>query len=258
MTNPNRTPGLRGRLPVKPEGERFAIAYISDYAAAPLPAPKYPVDVSGGIGAESWGMAGNGPDPTCTTHPDGVGDCGFAAEVHYGMAKAACRGIHETPEPSNQLVADYLRYDHGRDEGVVLADVLLYWYKAGKILAFAPVDHSTTKSIDAAMQQFKGCYVGVDLTPDAEDQFSEGKKWTTGTGNRPSPDLGHCILKVKSTGKGLDGYVTWGALQEATASWSKAAIQEAWVVVMHEDEIDPQALAALKADINALHGTGGA
>ena len=66
--------GLRSGL----AGERFAIGYLSDYLREPLPAPAYPVDVTGGIGDQGWGMLGNGPDPTCTTYPNGVGDCTFA------------------------------------------------------------------------------------------------------------------------------------------------------------------------------------
>src|ERR1700759_3400811 len=93
-----RTPGLRGKLPVKPQGERFQIKYLHEYLSTPLPAPKYPVDVTGGIAKESWFMLGNGPDPTCTPHPDGVSDCGYAGREHYRMSKAACRGKKETPE----------------------------------------------------------------------------------------------------------------------------------------------------------------
>ena len=82
MTTPVRVPGLRGRLPVKPPGERFAIEYLCAYLRGPLPAPSYPVDVTGGIGDQDWGMLGNGPDPTCTTYPNGVGDCAFAGSHH--------------------------------------------------------------------------------------------------------------------------------------------------------------------------------
>ena len=82
-----RPAGRRGRLPVKPPAERFPIQYLSSYLPAPLPPPAYPVDVSAGI--TGWGMLGNGPDPTCTTHPNGVRDCTFAGRQHYRMAKAA-------------------------------------------------------------------------------------------------------------------------------------------------------------------------
>lgn len=251
-----RVAGKRGRLPVKPPGERFALRYIHDYALGqPLPAPAYPIDVTGGIGAENWGMCGNGPDPTCTTHPQGVGDCGFACRQHVKMSKAACYSETETWETSNELVAEYLAYDGGQDNGVVLADVLLAWYKSAKILAFAPVDHANPAAVDSAMQAFKGVVTGVNLTDDAEQLFDAGQPWTVADGEQPDPDEGHCIAKVKADGHSLDEYVTWGALQPATRAWTAACVVEAWVILTEEDpRID---LAALREDIDALGGTGG-
>ena len=201
MSNTVRVPGLRGRLPVKPAGERFAIGYLSDYLREPLPAPAYPVDVTGGIGDQDWGMLGNGPDPTCTTYPNGVGDCTFAGRQHYKMAKAADYRETEQWETSNALVAEYLAYDDGQDNGAVIADLLLAWYKAGKILAFAPVDHTDPAAIDSAMQAFRGAYCGVDLTDDANDLFSQGQPWTIANGEQPDPSEGHCIVKVKADGR---------------------------------------------------------
>jgi LAGLIDADG DNA endonuclease family protein len=151
-----RVPGLRGRQPVKPPGQRFAIQYLSDYLTTPLPAPAYPVNVTGGI--TEWDMLGNGPDKTCTTHPNGVGDCTFAGRQHNRMAKAAAGQEVEKWETSNELVAEYLAYDHGQDQGAQIADLLLYWYKAKKILAFAPVDHTKPTAVDAAMTAFHGAY----------------------------------------------------------------------------------------------------
>ena len=77
-------------------------------------------------------MLGNGPDPTCTTYPDGVGDCTFAGREHARRAKAAAAKLTETWETSDQLVAEYLAYDNGQDDGAVIADLLLSWYQAGK------------------------------------------------------------------------------------------------------------------------------
>jgi len=253
-----RSAGRRGRKPVKPKPERFAIAYVSDYLKTALPAPRYPVDVSGGI--TDWQMLGNGPDPTCTSHPNGVGDCTFAGRQHYRMAKAAAGEETETWEDSNDLVAEYLTYDHGQDEGANIADLLLSWYKAGKVLAFAPVDHTDPAAVDAAMAAFHGAYVGVNLTDDADQRFSENEPWTVADGQRPDPQDGHCILKVKADGKGTDTWVTWGAMQPSTREWTAACLDEAWVVITQEDADAADAiidLNALKADIDALHGTGG-
>jgi hypothetical protein len=249
-------PGHRGRKHQRTEGNRFPIKYLHEYLAKPLPAPSYPVNVSGGI--TDWGMLGNGPDPTCTTHPDGVGDCTFAGRQHLRMAKAAANGETETWETSDQLVAEYLAYDHGRDAGAVIADLLLSWYKAGKILAFAPVDHGDRAMCDSAMARFNGLYAGVELTGDADQLFSEGRPWTVAHGERPDPDEGHCIVKVKAEGgSGLDEWVTWGALQGSTPVWTAECLVEAWAVVTSEDQMNPAELAALRADIDALGGTGG-
>lgn len=263
MANPARVPGHRGRKPAR----RLALRHVHSYTATgTLPPPVYPVDVSGGL--TNWGMLGNGPDPACTTHPDGVGDCTFAGREHYRMAKAAAGRETEAWETSDALVAEYLRYDHGRDEGAVIADLLLHWYKTGKILAFAPVDHTDPAQVDAAMQAFHGVYAGVSLTDDADELFSEGKPWNVSGGQHPDPGEGHCIVKVGSEGTPLAGYskgvcydtwVTWGALQKSTATWSQACLDEAWVIITQEDaDAAGLNLSALRADIDALHGTGGA
>ena len=253
MTTPARIAGKRGRL--RGLG-RLAMPFVTSYTAQPLPAARYPVDVSGGI--TDWGMLGNGPDPTCTTHPDGVGDCTFAGREHYRRAKAAAYHEAETWETSDELVAEYLAYDHGQDEGAVISDLLLAWYKAGKILAFAPVDHTSPAAVDAAMQAFHGVYAGVNLTDDADDLFSQGVPWTLANGEQPDPDEGHCIVKVRADGEALDGWVTWGADQPSTRAWTAACLQEAWVIITPEDaEAHGVDVAALRADIEALGGTGG-
>jgi hypothetical protein len=250
-----RSAGRRGRLPVKPPAERFAIKYLSSYLPAPLPAPAYPVDVTGGI--TDWGMLGNGPDPACTTHPNGVGDCTFAGRQHYRMAKAAAGLETEQWESSNALVAEYLAYDHGQDRGANIADLLLFWYKAGTILAFAPLDHTDPAQVDAAMAAFSGVYAGVNLTPDADKLFEEGEPWTTAGGEQPDTAEGHCIIKVAADGTALDTWVTWGSAQRSTLAWSQACLDEAWVIISSEDAraagLD---IAALRADIEALQGTG--
>jgi hypothetical protein len=251
-----RISGLRGRLPVKPPGERFNIQYLSTYLTSPLAPPSYPVDVSAGI--TDWAMLGNGPDKTCTTHPNGVGDCGFAGRQHYRMAKAAAGQEVETWETSDQLVAEYLAYDHGQDNGVTLADALLAWYQAGKILAFAPVDHTDPAAVDAAMAAFHGAYVGVNLTDDADSLFSQHEPWTVSDGQRSDPNAGHCIVKVGADGQQLDTWVTWGALQQSTLPWTTACLDEAWVIISQEDANAASLnIDALRHDINALHGTGG-
>jgi hypothetical protein len=255
MPEPRRA-GLRGRLPVKPPAERFKINYLSSYLKAPLPAPAYPIDVSGGI--TQWQMLGNGPDPSLTVnHGQPVGDCTFAGRQHLKMAKATAGGETETWETTDQLVTEYLAYDNGKDVGANIADLLLAWYKAGIILAFAPVDHTDQAACDSTMAAFHGLYVGVNLTDDADSLFQNSEPWTLANGEAPDPNDGHCIVKVKADGQQFDTWVTWGALQQSTQGWTAACLDEAWAVVTTEDEAAILDMPALLADINALGGTGG-
>jgi hypothetical protein len=250
----SRRPGMRGRLPKKPPAERFAIGYLRAYLRAPLPPPRYPVNAAGGITA--WGMLGNGPDPTCTSHPNGVGDCTFAGRQHYRMAKAAAANEIETWETSDQLVSEYLSYDHGKDQGAQIADLLLYWYKAGTILAFAPVDHTNPAEVDAAMGAFHGVYAGVNLTDDADKLFEQGQPWTTANGEQPDVKDGHCIVKVGADGSSADTWVTWGAAQQSTLAWTAACLDEAWVIITQEDaDAANLDIAQLRTDIDALKST---
>jgi len=255
---PIRVAGKRGRLPAK----RVALRFVHDYAKAPLPAPAYPVDVRSGIADDAWQMLGNGADPTCTSAPDGVGDCTFAGRQHARLAKAAHYGEAEAWETSDDLVAEYLAYDDGQDQGAVISDLLLYWFKAGKILAFAPVDHTDPAAVDAAMQAFRGVYAGVDLTDDADQLFSEGRPWTVANGEQPDPESGHCIVKVYADGNvspdpktgPQDGWVSWGAFQRSTQQWTAACLTEAFVLITSEDEAAKVDMPALLADINSLGG----
>jgi hypothetical protein len=246
-----RIPGRRGRNPARTGTAKLALKYVHQYAVQPLPVPRYPVNVTSGITA--WGMLGNGPDPSCTTYPAGVGDCTFAGREHLKRCKAAAAGLTETWETSDQLVAEYLAYDNGQDDGAVIADLLLSWYQAGKILAFAPVDHTSPSAVDGAMQAFHGCYGGVSLTDDADDLFCEGQPWGTGS-ITPDPDDGHCIVKVGADGAHFDTWVTWGQEQLSTLAWTAACLDEAWAVITTEDEAARLDMPSLIADITALGG----
>jgi hypothetical protein len=252
-----RTVGHRGRNRVRPPARRFKISYLDGYMRTPLPPARYPVDVSGGI--TEWKMLGNGPDPSCTTHPSGVSDCTFAGRQHNRMAKAKAGREVERWETSDELVAEYLAYDGGKDGGATIADLLLFWYRKKVILGFAPVDHTDPAAVDAAMAAFHGAYVGVYLTDDAETLFEKKEPWSTSHGQKARRADGHCILKVKADGQALDCWVTWGALQESTREWTRECVDEAWVIITQEDadavDLD---IAALRKDIDALDELHGA
>ena len=108
------------------------------------------------------------------------------------------------------------------------------------------------------MAAFHGAYVGVNLTDDADSLFGQHEPWTVSGGQQPDPSEGHCIVKVGSDGQQLDTWVTWGALQRSTLAWTTACLDEAWVIITEEDaKAASLDIAALRNDIDALHGTGG-
>ena len=108
------------------------------------------------------------------------------------------------------------------------------------------------------MAAFHGAYVGVNLTDDAEQLFGEHEPWTVAAGEQPDPTEGHCIVKIAADGRQFDTWVTWGAIQKSTLAWTTACLDEAWVIITQEDARSVnQDIDALRADIDALHGTGG-
>jgi hypothetical protein len=108
------------------------------------------------------------------------------------------------------------------------------------------------------MAAFHGAYVGVNLTDDADQLFGEHEPWTVANGEKADPNEGHCIVKVKADGSQYDGWVTWGGVQESTLDWTQACLDEAWVIISQEDaDATNLDVAALRADIDALHGQGG-
>ena len=240
---PIRPAGLQGRLPVKPEGKRFAIQWAHDYLALPVLPPTYPIDVTGGV--TNWGMLGN----------DQYGDCGEAGIRHVEMSTALAAGQSLPVVTSQEAVNEYLRYTGGQDTGVNLADFLLWLYHQGRIKAFAPVDHKNAAQVDSLLNEFHGLYVGVNLTNDAQQLFGTGSPWTVANGELPNPSEGHCIVKVKANGS-MDGWVTWGAVQPSTAAWSSLCVEEVWLVVTTQEQL-AKFTPDLLADIQALGGTGG-
>jgi hypothetical protein len=101
-------------------------------------------------------------------------------------------------------------------------------------------------------------HAGVDLTGDADSLFAHHQPWTTAAGQQPDRRDGHCVLKVAADGADFDTWITWGGAQRSTLAWTAACLQETWVIITQEDggaaNLD---IATLRAEIDALHGTGG-
>lgn len=192
-----------------------------------------------------WGMLGN----------DQYGDCTLAAVVHQRMANQA--EDHDPAEvwpTADQVVTTYLTLTHGKDTGLVEADVLHTWHTVGlwgdRNLGYAPVDHRDLEELQAVCASFGAVYTGIVVPQPAEQQFGAGEAWDlTGTAADRQMLGGHAVPLV---GYDTDHawFVTWGRLQPATWRWVGAYLEEAWAVISEEDaRVD---LARLQADLAAL------
>lgn len=239
----------RGRLPKSTD---FGpLKYAAEYLDSPWPTPTYPVTVTEGI--TDWGMCGN----------DVWGDCFAAAEWHLEMATSAAVGTTLKEPKTGTGALRRARLYWGKSvtgppgPGAVLLTYLKWLRSRGAIKAFAPLDHTDPSQLAYFAQAGYGVYVGVNLNPQAETQFNATQPWQVGPTDQPTPDMGHCILfSRQTTSAGPFYFVTWGKLQQATATWVKACLTtnatgEAFLIVTTEDELKPFS-AQLEADCKEL------
>jgi hypothetical protein len=250
---PERIAGKLGRkLGVSEIGSQFK---LSDYLTDPLPVWDGPDDFTGE--RTDWGMAGN----------DTYGDCGLAGDYHKGMADAQTAGetlppIPDSGTPTEQaIVAEYLAYDDGQDEGVDLGQWLLY--RTTHTLAGLPMIGGFAQVNDwgaeyqSAFHAFGGLYTGILVNSEMMDEFNAGKPWSSTATDWIG---GHCVPHL-ARDAAIGKCVTWGATQEFTWPNWRAVREEAYVILTAEQMDAPGGVfhgvnvAALKADIQALGGT---
>jgi hypothetical protein len=236
---------------------------LTDYLVDPLPVWDGSDNFTSGI--TDWGMLGNGPDPLVTNQGPGfggVGDCGPVGDYHYNLANAAT--AKET-QPSiggqvpNEIVAEYLAYDGGQDNGVDLAGWLTYRLThtlAGLpvIGGFAQVSDSGAE-FQSALHVFAGIYAGILISQEAYDQYPDA--WTSTATDWIG---GHCVpILARNADNGV--CVTWGTQQRFSWPWWRVAREEAFVIFTPEQMNAPGGVfqgvkvAQLKADLAKLGGT---
>ena len=248
-----RQHGKLGRKPgVSELGSQFK---LSDYLTDPLPPWDDPDDFTGNRAA--WGMAGN----------DTYGDCGVAGDYHKAMADASTAGETAPPQPDDgtdveaQIVAEYLAYDDGQDEGVDLGQWLLYRTThtlAGlpKIGGFAQVNDFGAE-YQSAFHLFGGLYTGILVNQEMMNEFNDDKPWTSTDTDWVG---GHCVPHLaRDTAQGK--CITWGAVQAFSWENWRATREEAYVILTEEIAESPGGVfhgiqvGQLAADIKKLAGT---
>ena len=251
-----RTAGKRGRLPAKTGSDKLPIGWVHSYLTQPLPAPVYPVDVSGGI--TDFLMLGNGPDPSCRTIPT-------------AWETAPSRAANTTGWPRPQQATRPRQWETSTNSSTSTSPTTT-GRTSGRTSPTSCC--SGTGRHDPRVRPRGPCRPGSRRRGHAgvprrvlgsRPHRRRGRAVPAGPalgrrgGRAARPSDGHCIVKVAADGHVYDTWVTWGAVQRSTLAWTEACLTEAWVIITEEDakaaNLD---IAALRADIDALHGTGGA
>lgn len=204
-----------------------------------------------------WGMLGN----------DSYGDCVFAGAAHETMLWNAAAG-KTVRFTDTSVLGDYAAVtgfrpsDPSTDQGTVVRDALKYRQKTGiadalghrhKIGAYVALDPHDLNAILEALYLFGAVGIGVQFPRSAMDQFDQGQEWKPVPG---SPIEGGHYIPLVAERKRLE-CVTWGRIQEMSASFIDEFCDEAYALLSPEmlssgKSLEGFDLAALRADLAAL------
>jgi len=236
--------GKLGKLAPKRPSGLHALAF---YQTNPLPTAPDKVNVPN---VANWDILGN----------DQYGDCTFAGIAHAKMATASVLGLAEQQPTTQDVVAAYLKYTNGADQGAVEADLLKYWQSndilGGKVAAYAPTDRADLDELKSVIASYGLAYIGIRVPAPCEQQFAQHQPWTLT--NTPADNNilgGHCIILVGYDNSYIYG-ITWGQVQAIEWSWLQAYMDESWAIITPEivtrGEYGQMRLADLLADIEKL------
>ena len=183
------------------------------------------------------------------------------------MADAQTAGEAALPVPDTgteveqEIVAEYLAYDDGQDNGVDLGQWLTY--RMTHALAGLPPIGGFAQISDfgaeyqSAFHLFGGLYVGILVSQEMEDEFSAGQPWSSTATDWLG---GHCVPHLaRDAARGV--CITWGAFQPFTWDNWHVTRERGLRDLLGRDGQYPGGVfhgvnvAQLRADILALHGT---
>jgi hypothetical protein len=239
-----RQAGKYGRRPFDPGRRRLTLEKYLDptvaLSRAGLPPVPLTQDVDRASKVASWPMYLN----------DTLGDCTIAAIGHmYGAwtqyasgaeAQFSDNAIQET----YSRVSGYVPGDESTDNGCVMADVLADQKAIGiddasgkvhKVAGYAAFGNPADEVLlGQVLDVFGTVYVGIDCQASILTEFSAGQPWTWTPGEAVEGGHAICLQRRLGAGSAPLEYVTWGALQPATADFQAHAAEEAWAVVTED------------------------
>lgn len=247
---------LKGRLPVKRDPRSLKLSTYLKQEQINLP-KQWNWDEA--IGKDEWGVMYNNQAANCT----------IATAGHFIMAWTASNG--KLFKPSDEaIIHTYMAmtgYDPKtgeNDTGLNSLDVLKYWRKyfihGHKIFAFADIAWKKHDEVKQAIYLFGGCFAGLNLPKNCEDQYRWELPATGAIGDFEVGSWGgHAMYISGYSEHGLKA-VTWG--KEKWMSWEywDTYCDEAYAVLSEsfiKDNKNPAGIdtKALRDAITSLKNT---
>jgi hypothetical protein len=236
-----RSVGKYGRVKPDPARRKLILEKYLDprrkLSQGGLPPVPLSADVNWASAVPSWPMYLN----------DQLGDCTIAGIGHmYGAwswyASSAERLFDDSEiQAVYSRVGGYVPGDPSTDQGCVMQDVLADQVSNGMtdasgktctVAAYAAIGNPADEDlIGQVLEVFGSVYTGINVQQNMETEFSDGQPWTWQKGGQEIGGHAICLQRRMGSGDAPLEYVTWGALQPATAGFQANAVEEAWAVV---------------------------
>lgn len=236
-----RQAGKYGRLPMDRSAPRLTLERYLDprtaLSRAGLPAVPLTADVDRASEVPSWPVYLN----------DQLGDCTIAAIGHmygawsqYGSGSEALFDDATIQEVYSR-VGGYDPDDPSTDQGCVMSQVLADQKATGitdtagkvhKVLGYAAFGNPADATLlGQVLDVFGSVYVGINVQQSMESEFAAGQAWDWTPGDQIVGGHAICLQQRYGDADVPYEYVTWGALEKATANFQANAAEEAWAVV---------------------------
>lgn len=224
----------------RPHAALEALLPWADQVADPI-APTVQIWTGPSDAAFDYGMLGNGPDPSYTINGgQPVGDCGFAMFTHADQVVAMLEVMGVPAFTANQVVKAYFAYNHGKDVGVVLADLCHTLYVTGilgvRLAGYVAGRGAVEDEVTGITQHCGVSFCGIMVSQSMEDAFNSAdpKNVFEYKGTAADRDIlgGHAVPTVAfDLGDGTIDIITWARRMRWTIETLEHYLDEHWAPI---------------------------
>lgn len=239
-----RQAGKYGRLPMDRGAPRLTLERYLDprnvLHRGGLPVVPLTEDVDRASEVASWPMYLNDQLGDCTIA--GIGHC-YGAWSQYGSGTEALFADSEIQAVYSR-VGGYDPNDPSTDQGCVMSQVLADQVSNGitdtsgklhKVAGYAAFGNpADAELLGQVLDVFGSVYVGINVQQSMEQEFADGQPWDWTPGDQIVGGHAICLQRRLGDAGVPYEYVTWGALEKATAGFQANAVEEAWAVVTED------------------------